>query len=181
MRTTGFFIGFVPLAMFLAVSSCDNSKDQSIYDIEGVYTGSFSKSASLTSTSAEIHDTDDGIAVVSVMDSSQVEVHCYGSEIDTTLMLYYFENHDSVMVCLTGADFEHTYGHSYGEGHMSGGMMGDMRTGETEWTHHMKDEHHDGDLHFGGFNRVDGTFSYAFHMMDQTTPFYMNFHGIKNK
>jgi hypothetical protein len=39
---------------------------------------------------------------------------------DTTFMLNYYENHDSVMVCMTDSDFEHEYGHMMGAGHMSG-------------------------------------------------------------
>jgi hypothetical protein len=68
------------------------------------------------------------------------------------------------MVCLTGDDFEHMYGHKYGEGHMSGGMMDDMQNEETEWMHHMNDEHIDGDEHFGGFDMMQHSFGYKFEM-----------------
>ena len=58
---------------------------------------------------------------------NEIEVHCFGKEIDTTFMLDYYEHNDSVMVCLTGSDFEFMYGHMLGEGHMGGGMMNDIQ------------------------------------------------------
>ncbi len=180
MRKNKLLIGTMLLAAILAGTSCEKTNDQVIGYIEGTYVGSFSTSSSLKSASLDGSGEDDGIAEVTMMDDNQIQVHCYGSEIDTTFELYYFEHNDSVMVCLTGYDFESTYGHMYGEGHMSGGMMGDINNGETEWMHHMNDEHQEGDEHFGGFNLHDETFTYSFRMMDNLTPYYLKFHGIRN-
>jgi hypothetical protein len=55
------------------------------------------------------------------------------------------------------------YGHMLGEGH-NGGMMDDMHESETEWMHHMDEEHDEGDGHFGGFDMGNHSFSYTFQM-----------------
>jgi hypothetical protein len=183
MRKNAFFAGLLLLSVLIGMSSCEETNDQVIGDIEGTYEGSFSKSTSLKSNPIDGRDEHDGIAEVSMMGENQIQVHCFGNEIDTTFILDYYEHNNSVMVCLTGDDFKSTYGHMLGEVHMSGGMMGQMMgdivAGETEWMHHMSDEHDEGDEHFGGFDMHDGTFSYSFHMMDNFTPYYLKFHGVK--
>ena len=122
---------------------------------------------------------DHGSAEINMMGDNQIEVHCFGENIDTTFMLDYYEHSDSVMVCLTGDDFENMYGHMLGSGHMDGGMMNDIQNGETQWMHHMNDEHEDGEEHFGGFDMHEMTFTYSFKMMDESSPYYLRFHGIK--
>ena len=154
--------------------------NQNTGGIEGRYVGTFSKSTSLKSKLLDGNGDHDGIADITMSSENQIQVHCYGNEIDTTIMLDFFEHNDSVMVCLSGDDFENDYGHMSGEGHMSGGMMGDISNGETEWMHHMNEEHEDGDEHPGGFDMVHGTFTYSFRMMENLTPYYLNFQGIKN-
>jgi len=180
MKKNRILFGLILSAILLGLASCENKSSQSINDIEGRYVGSFSKSTSLKSTLIYSSGEHDGIAEVTMMGEKQIQVHCYGNEIDTTFMLDYFEHNDSVMVCLTGHDFENTYGHMSGEGHMSGGMMGDISSGETEWMHHMHDEHDEADEHPGGFDMVHGTFSYSFRMMENLTPYYLKFNGIKD-
>ncbi len=155
-----------------------------VNDIEGVYDGAFSVSGSLKAASLYGSEGDHGSAMVSRMGNNQIEVHCFGEEIDTTFILDYYDHNDSVMVCLTGDNFEHMYGHMLGEGHMGGGMMGggmmdDIQNGESEWMHHMNDEHEEGDEHFGGFDMGDHTFTYSFKMMEGSTPYYLRFHGVK--
>lgn len=180
MKKNRILFGLMLSTVLLGLISCEKESSQSISDIEGIYVGSFSKSTSLKSDLPDGTGEHDGIAEVTMMDGNQIQVHCYGDEIDTTIMLDYFEHNDSIMVCLTGYDFESTYGHMSGEGHMTGGMMGDISTGETEWMHHMNDEHNDNDEHPGGFDMVHGTFSYSFRMMENLTPYYLKFHGEKD-
>ena len=168
----------------IGFTSCEKADDLNVNDIEGVYTGTFSISSSLKSASFDGGEGDHGTAEVNTMGENQIEIHCFGEEIDTTFMLDYYEHNDSVMVCLTGADFENMYGHMLGEGHMGGGMMGgsmmsDRGEGESEWMHHMNDEHENGDEHFGGFNMSEESFTYSFKMMDESTPYYLKFHGVK--
>jgi hypothetical protein len=146
------------LALFI-MNACDNDDDASIDSLEGTYVGTITIESGLKSTF-------DATAEITKISDEQIQVHCFGSELDTTFMLNYFEHNDSIMVCLTGDDFEHMYGHRYGEGHMSGGMMGDRQNGETEWMHHMSDEHKEGDEHFGGFDMMNHSFGYTFKMTD---------------
>ena len=180
MKQNRILFGLILSTVLLGLVSCETQSSQSISGIEGTYEGSFSKSTSLKSALLEGNGDHDGIAEVTMMGENQIQVHCYGNEIDSTFMLDYFEHNDSVMVCLTGHDFENTYGHMSGEYHMSGGMMGDIGSGETEWMHHMNDEHDEADEHPGGFDMANGTFSYAFRIMDNLKPYYLNFHGIKD-
>ncbi|MBK6284071.1 MAG: hypothetical protein IPF54_16725 [Draconibacterium sp.] len=101
--------------------------------MRGTYSGTLTnKSATGTiigssSATAGISKTSDGL----------IQVHCFGTGIDTTFMLNYFPDNDSVFVCLTGNDFRNTYGHMMGQGHMMGGMMGDIKqarpSGNITW------------------------------------------------
>ena len=166
----------------IGFTACEKAEDLNVDDIEGVYEGTFSVSSSLKAVSPDVGH--HGTAEISLMGDNQIEVHCFGEDIDTTFMLDYYEHNDSIMVCLTGDDFEHMYGHMLGEGHMGGGMMdgemmGDIQNDETEWVHHMNDEHEEGDEHFGGFDMHEMTFTYSFKMIDGSTPNYLRFHGVK--
>jgi len=181
MKRNKLFIGLLLASAIVVGTSCEKTNDQAIGDIEGTYKGLFIESTGLKSALFDGNTEHDGIAEVTMMGDGQIQVHCYGDLIDTTLMLNYFEYSDSVMVCNTGDDFENEYGHMYGAGHMSGGMMGDMMSGETEWMHHMNDEHQEDDEHFGGFNMEDGSFMYSFRMIDGFTPYFLKFQGIKNQ
>ena len=179
MKKNMFVAGLTLAVVMMGFSSCDKSPDPDSKDIEGEYVGSFSISNSLKSAQASGFDNHHGTAVVSRVGDSQIEVHCFGNEIDTTFMLGLYEHNDSIMVCLTGDDFEQHYGHMLGHGHMGGGMMGDILDGETQWMHHLHDEHIASDEHFGGFNLQNGSFSYSFSMMNGSSPYYLKFHGVK--
>jgi hypothetical protein len=179
MRKNKLLTGLLLSAALLTITSCEKSGDLFIGDVEGTYIGSFSKSTSLKSALFDGSDEHDGIAEVTMMGENEIQVHCYGNEIDTTFILDYYEHNDSVMVCLTGGAFENEYGHMLGGGHMSGGMMGHMSTSQTDWMHHMEDDHDDGDEHFGGFNMHEGTFTYSFRLMDDLSQYYLKFYGIK--
>ena len=170
------------LALTVALTgftSCEKTGDNTGSGIEGVYIGTFSISSSLKSASPESLGAHHGTAVVTKTDEHQLELHCFGEEIDSTLMLDYYEHNDSIMVCLTGEEFTHMYGHALGQGHMAGGMMGDKKEGESNWMHHMDDEHAEGDEHFGGFDLTEGSFTYTFKLMEGSSPYYLKFHGVK--
>jgi hypothetical protein len=184
MKKRMIVVGALLAVVVIGFTSCEKAEDLNVNDIEGVYDGTFSVSGSLKAASFDGSEGDHGSAVVSRMGNNQIEVHCFGEEIDTTFMLDYYEHNDSVMVCLTGDDFQEVYGHMLGEGHMGGGHMGggmmdDIQNGESEWMHHMYDEHNQRDEHFGGFNMGDHTFTYSFIMMDESSPYYLRFHGVK--
>lgn len=61
---------------------------------------------------------------------------------------------------------------------LSGGHM-HSNENETQWEHHMEDEHDDGDIHFGGFDMDHHTFFYSFRMMENDSVYYINFQGEK--
>jgi len=180
MKKSMFVASLLLVVVVMGFTSCKKSEDPQTTGIEGTYIGTFSLSSSLKSAQPGGADKGQGTADVRMMGNNQIEVHCFGEEIDTTFMLDYYEHNDSLMVCLTGDDFEGMYGHMLGDGHMGGGMMGDIQNGESEWIHHMNDEHNEGDEHFGGFDMGEHTFTYSFNMMDGTTPYYLKFHGTRN-
>lgn len=183
MTINKLFIGIFMLSAILAFVSCSKSTGDLSGDIEGIYIGSIIRTASLKSAeeNARIVNIGEGIAEVTQLEDRQIQVHCYGEEIDTTFLLDYYMHNDSVLVCLTGDDFEHMYGHMPGAGHMGGNMMGDMESNETQWMHHLKDEHHPDDEHFGGFDLQMGTFTYSLRMTDEDEPYYMKFSGSKEQ
>ena len=177
MKKRVILAGAILAVAVIGLTSCEKAEDLNVNDIEGVYEGTFSASNSLKAAAPDVDH--HGTAEISLMNDSLMEVHCFGVDIDTTFMLGYYEHNDSIMVCLTGDDFEHKYGHMLGEGHMGGGMMGDIQNGETQWAHHMNDEHENDDEHFGGFDMHERTFTYSFKMMGESSPYYLRFHGIK--
>ncbi len=175
MKKNKAFVIAVVLTM-IVTAACDKTEESSIESIEGTYVGTLTSGNSLKSASnSEI----DAKAEITKTTDGQIEVHCYGGELDTIFMLHYYENHDSVMVCLNGDAFEHMYGHMTGQGHLMGGMMGGISGGETQWQHHMSDEHKEGDQHPGGFDMQHRTFRYQFQMMDGEIPYKLTFQGIK--
>ena len=174
-------IGMLITSVLLVAVSCSNTGNDLKDSIEGTYYGTFTRSSSSKSVQTDHDGSANGTAEVSMMGDNQIEVHCFWEEADTTFMLDYYLHHDSVLVCLTGDDFEYMYGHMLGDGHMGGGMMGDIDADETEWMHHLSDEHVEGDEHFGGFDMHNGTFTYSIRMMDEAGPYYMKFSGSKKQ
>ena len=181
MKYRNLIIGMLFASVILLVVSCTGTKGDPGHSIEGTYYGTLARTSSLKSAQTENRGADQGIAEVTIMGDNEIEVHCSGSEIDTTFMLNYYMDHDSAYVCLTGDDFEDMYGHMLGTGHMGGNMMGDISGDETEWMHHLNDDHQPGDEHFGGFDMQNGTFTCSLRMMDETEPYYMKFTGSKEK
>lgn len=170
MRKTKLFLGMAIVAF--AFSACEKESSDSDNDymseIIGTYSGEFSNDSELKSGNY-------GTADVSMV-NDQLQIHCYGDVMDTTFMMDAFENGDSIMVCETGEAFEHEYGHM-GNG---GNHMMDMHNNQSEWQHHMSDDHNDGDMHYGGFNMTNHTFEYMFKMMDGDSAYYLKFKGVKN-
>ena len=185
MKKSMIAVGLGLAVLLLGFTSCEKSDDPTNKGIEGTYIGAFSSSDLLKSAPLDALNGGPGTTEVSLSGDNQIEVHCFGEEIDTTFMLGYYENNDSVMVCLLGDEFDEMYGHMLGEGHMSGsghmsgGMMGGIDPDETEWMHHLGDEHTSHDDHFGGFHIGEGTFTYSFRMMEGSSPYYLKFHGVK--
>ncbi len=162
------------LAVFIFACSKNEIQDTDrIQEITGTYVGYYSN-ASLSVT----HDSTAQADIAKAGDG-EISVHCYGEALDTTFMLNYYEQNDSVMVCLTGQEFENMYGHTLGNGHTMGGMMGDRPNNETEWMHHLNDEHKEGDKHYGLFDMNHNSFDFIFYMGNGDSNSQIGFHGIK--
>jgi len=153
------------VAALIGLSSCEKSDDLSDSTFEGTYRGSLTYESSLKSSPVASNGMSEATAEISDLGDGQIEVHCFGEEMDTTFILNGYEHDNMLMVCLDGEAFERMYGHMMGGGHMnnnhSGGMMGGHSNGNTAWTDHMDREHSEGDEHFGGFNMTDHTFDYT--------------------
>lgn len=169
-------------ALIVAGFTACNKSEEALPDnsIEGKYVGTLTTEA-LKSATGMMPENSNATADVTKTGDGEIEVHCFSDELDTTFMLNYYENYDSIMVCLTGDAFEEMYGHMMGEGHMGGGMMGDINDGETQWQHHLNDEHQSGDEHFGGFDITNHTFGYQFQMMDGNNQYMLDFQGLKSR
>jgi len=160
---------FAGLTMFTSCNNdeSDTSNERSYMDnIVGTYTGDFSLEKSSSGTPA--------IANVSLNEEDQLIIHCYGEIMDTIIVMDAFQNGDSVMVCNTGEDFYQEYGHMGNGYHMM-----DMRMNQTEWMHHMQNDHQTGDEHYGGFDMQRHSFHYEFKMMENDTLHRITFNGVK--
>lgn len=170
------------ITALLLFAACAKEEGEEIQDrtVEGVYSGTLTEVGTKSAT-AHVGNMEAATSKVTIVGENEIQVHCYTNDFDTTFMLNYFEHNDSAYVCLTGEHFEERYGHMLGGGHMMGGMMGDIRSGETEWQHHMDDEHTEGDEHFGGFDTNHHAFTYTFRMMDGEHHYSLRFEGSKQE
>ena len=178
MKTSNYLkillFAFVGTCVFGACQKDNQTGNQSV---EGTYVGNFTSSTTLKNeliVGGNRVDT----AIVKQLNKGQVNVHCFGNDLDSTFILNTFHNGDSLMVCLTGTGFEHEYGHMMWQGSMMGGgnMMGNN---STEWGKHMNGEHKAEDEHFGGFNMQNGTFGYSFKMINGNSFYYKKFQGMR--
>jgi hypothetical protein len=167
-------LGMAIVLIAIGMAACDKADEQPGNSIEGTYVGTLTNQ-NLKGVTGEAPGNTSATADVTIKGDTQIEVHCYSDKLDTTFMLNYYHDHDSVMICLTGEAFEQEYGHM-GQGH----HMGDMGMHQTEWEHHMADDHDSGDRHYGGFDMANHTFGYSFLMLDGETQYMVNFQGTKN-
>ncbi|MDO9511983.1 MAG: hypothetical protein Q7J34_09505 [Bacteroidales bacterium] len=159
------------IVLMIFAASCEKSESVAVESLVGNYKGQLTSDQMLKTSVSQFPA--DAVANITATPTG-IQLHCFGGGFDTTFMLNYFANHDSVMVCLTGASFNSTYGHMMGAGHVSGGMMGDINGNETAWMHHMSDEHKTGDQHYGGFNMKNHSFGYRFNMGSYNISFQGN-------
>jgi len=163
----------------VVLAACEKSDNVPVQEIEGTYVGTLTGFENAKSETG-VDTNEPAIAEIRKTGNELIEVHLFSDSMDTTFVLNHYENNNSVLVCLNGDDFKNMYGHMLGQGHANGGMMGDMQNGETEWTHHLSDEHQNGDEHFGGFEMQTRTFGYQLNMMDGTNSYNLKFQGKKN-
>ena len=177
MKRIGLIVIAVAINIFVLVA-CHKSDHTFNNAIDGRYVGTLTDHNGLNSGRA-INTVEDATADIINIDNKNIEIHMYSAELDTTFLLNYYEHLDSVLVCFTGDAFENMYGHMLGQGHINGGMMNDMQNDETEWMHHLNDEHEEGDEHFGGFKMQDQSFGYQINRMENGMPKKMVFNGTK--
>jgi hypothetical protein len=170
MRTRVAIIGIL---VMLIMAACDKTTEFTTSSVEGTYTGTLSKATSLKSAKVE-----GGVkADVSLHDSSFVEIHCYGGELDTTLMLHFYEEDDSTFLCFSDEQFQGMFGYTYGSGHMMGGGM--MGGNADDWMDEMMDEDYTNSNNVGGFNMMGHSFDYTFNQSDGDSIAHYHFHGTK--
>ncbi|MFO7670075.1 MAG: hypothetical protein R6W31_10490 [Bacteroidales bacterium] len=165
----------IAVALLVLFTACDKEEINEPI-IEGVYIGTLTGLQTKSTDGATESKT--ATSEITITGENEIQVHCYSENFDTAFVMNYYMANDSAYVCYTGNDFEEMYGHMLGGGHM-GGMMDDMHDGETEWMHHMDDEHEEGDEHFGGFNMANHSFSYTFQMDRNDSLDDLHFQGIK--
>lgn len=163
------------VALLVLFSACEKDKTNET-NIEGIYKGTLSGlQTKNTNGTAEIKS---ATSQITMTGENEIQVHCYAEGFDTTFMMNYYQHNDSAYVCYTGNNFEVMYGHMLGDGRM-GGMMDDKHNGQTQWMHHMDEEHKAGDEHFGGFDMTNHSFSYTFQMNADNPSDDRHFEGIK--
>ncbi len=170
MKNVNQLVGIAIVAILFSACDKENVKPDKDYltDIVGSYSGEFSNQL-------DANLSNPGIADVMIV-NDQLQIHCYGDLMDTIFVMDAFENGDSIMICATGETFEHEYGHM-GNG---GNHMMDTHNSESEWEHHMIDDHTGGDMHYGGFDMQMHTFEYKFRMMEGDSVYHIMFNGSKN-
>jgi len=182
MKTTK-KIGFIAAAVLFTLSACNEKDDLQVNTIDGTYTGTITETT-LKSASTTSGSTYNATAEVTKSGQNQIQVHFWGGEMDTTLMLDYYDNHDSIMVCLNDSDYEHMYGEDHMDSGMGGGMMGsnsgsgmmsNLSGDGTEWENHMNGSTQTGELHYGGFDLMGQSFGYSFRMQQGD----LHFQGVK--
>ena len=170
-KTVIILIGIVTAGFLASCNKKSTTPDDTLGQITGTYEGTLSTTGSLKSLTHDPTATTD----ITAVSDDEIQVHCYAEGFDTTIVLNFYENHDSVMVCMTGEDFEREYGH------MNGHMGHDMHMGGTDWEHHMEDEHNGNDQHYGMFSMRDHSFEYAFKMEQGDLVWYKVFKGYKKQ
>ncbi len=161
VKTKSIFAAAILGLLVLAVSCTKNGteKNSLIPVIEGTYTGTLSDSNGLK------HE---GTADVSAVNDSVLQIHCYDTDgFDTTFVMEFYADNDSVMLCNTGEDFVNRYGYEMTGAHhmwqaMSEHMSGGMSMDSNDWEQHLRNQHQPGDAHYGGFDMRDSTFTYRF-------------------
>ncbi|MCF6341244.1 MAG: hypothetical protein L3J31_00370 [Bacteroidales bacterium] len=143
------------IAVVVTLASCNKADDTNpnlTTGLTGTYDG--------TLITNNLKGTSPAKADITAVNDYTVEIHCYGEDIDTTIMLELYEDGDMMRVCFTDEDFYGEYGHNKSNDHH---MMGDNGNW-TNWGQHMSQDHGEGDEHYGYFNMADGQFNYTFNI-----------------
>lgn len=194
LRKVSFFGMAILISTMISCSNDDADEltlisEEKTVDISGVYTGTLKTEGTEKISEATFE--------VTMLDSMNVEIHCYGEEMDTTFMMHMYEYGDSIMICYTDSIFMMEYGHhmsdsthgmgdnGMGDGSMGdGGMMGDGNgmgsNGMMNWMDHMDEEHDSTDMHYGGFDMTNQSCDYTIKINDGDNEILKRFQGTKN-
>ncbi len=148
----------VLVVVAVSCSKPNEPQNDLMLEITGTYQGSFTSGNGLKNN---------GTALVSSVNDSVLQIHCYDDDgFDTTFVMEFYPNGDSVMLCNTGQDFFEQYGHEMsGSHHKWEDMtehMGTTMMSNDDWQQHLQRQHQAGDEHFGAFNTKTQTFYYRF-------------------
>lgn len=163
------FLGLILLSFVLF--GCSDSNDIELDNLSGTYVGVI-----------------DGLDVEKSLDlkfqgpftakvrirGEQLEVHCFGTNLDELFMLDYYEHNGNYMVCLTGVDHKNYYGTEHRM--INGNHMHGMQRNVSPWMNHLNTAHNSDENHFNGeFNLIQGSFMCTFLWNDQP----ITFKGVK--
>jgi hypothetical protein len=158
---------FVAL-LIMTITSCNKEENQSQFDINTI-TGTYS------GTIGEIENyktTQPATAIISLINETQLEIHCYSDLFDTTFIMDWYPHGDSLMLCATGNQFSQEYGHEKGNHH-----SGHQGASDNDWGHHMGEDHNPDDMHYGGFNMNSHRFGYIFRISENSDFRFFEFKG----
>jgi hypothetical protein len=163
-------LSIVVFALFsITILSCnknDNQVDPNLTSgLTGTYTG--------TLTTDGLKGTGPATADITAINNYTVRIHCYGDDIDTTIMLELYEDGNMMRVCFTDDDFYNEYGHRQSDDHH---MMGN-NSGWTNWGQHMSNDHQGDDKHYGYFNMENHQFDYTFNVTTPSATYTQQFVG----
>lgn len=159
-------------ALTIIVSACNMKNDLSkdlTAGVVGTYIG--------TLTTDNLKVTSDATAVVTKSGDNELEIHCYGDEIDTTFIQHLFEDGNMIQMCSTGDDFLNEYGHNMMDQSQHHNMMNDNNG--ISWAHHMDKEHDEDDEHYGNFDITTHAFNYTFNMESNDVSYSAQFSGTR--
>jgi len=124
-------------------------------------------------TTNGLKGTSPATANITAVNNYTIQVHCFGDEIDTTIMLELYEDGNMMRVCFTDDDFYNEYGHHESNDHH---MMGN-NGGWTNWSQHMNSGHQGNDKHYGYFNMDNHQFDYTFNVTTPSATYTQQFVG----
>jgi hypothetical protein len=161
-------IAVILVAVTLASCNKENDTPNLTTAVVGTYKGELITNKLKTGSPAT--------ADITSVNDYTIEIHCYGTDIDTTFMLELYEDGDMMRVCFTDEDFYGEYGHEKQEDHHMMGGDGNW----TNWNQHMSNDHGEGDEHYGYFNMTKHEFDYTFNIKSpQGTTYTQEFSGAK--
>jgi len=166
------FLSIIAVIVVTLIASACNKKNE-ITDLTSEMTGTYIG----TLTIDGLKTTSDATADVTNNGDNLIEIHCYGDDIDTTFTQRLFEDGNMIQMCSTDEDFYNEYGHNMNNQYDHHNMMKD--SDGLSWSHHMDEEHKNGDEHYGNFNISSGMFNYMFKMMSETGSYNAEFVGTK--